>query len=451
MRYADVRRPVHRRAHPGWARATVVACALASALVAVPGSTATASSATGTTAEAELPATASPSARTAVSGRWRITAYDFGTLGGNRSEPFDVNARGLVTGVSVDADGVSRPVFGVPGRGLRAVPGASDDLQPEDLSDAGAIAGVVFRGGMSVAALWATGRQTLPDGETERGAGVAVREDGVALYNRLRWLGCGSNCSVVVPTECRTLDLTAPGSASQPLPPPPSGSWGDWHGCIDVSRRGTILGAMGLPPTQGFLVREGNTTLLPSSARGATVRLHGITDADDVLAEVGVTVPNEDGSARYTTRALRLVNGAWAELPLPAGSVELDASLPTRGEHAGNGRHDMIGQYSRDGSGVRQPVVWRGGTTPVLLPHLGQGGEAAAINERGDVVGSVYSPEGPYRATLWRGGERIDLSAVLGDTGQPSTAKWITDSGLIVGTRLTNSGQRIMAWSVTPA
>jgi probable HAF family extracellular repeat protein len=73
------------------------------------------------------------------------------------------------------------------------------------------------------------------------------------------------------------------------------------------------------------------------------------------------------------------------------------------------------------------------------LPTLGGRNNAAyAINERGDVVGAVETPEGD-RAVLWRNGQLIDL----GFSGRPLD---MNNRGDIVGETTESGDSRAFLW-----
>jgi len=93
------------------------------------------------------------------------------------------------------------------------------------------------------------------------------------------------------------------------------------------------------------------------------------------------------------------------------------------------------------------PVVLMGGTERVVLPDLGEGGYANDINESGVVIGSVIS-NGNYRAARWVGGKLEVLAVPEFET--PDGIVWtlansVNSSGVVTGT------VRGMAGSGTPS
>src|SRR5207302_7092422 len=75
-----------------------------------------------------------------------------------------------------------------------------------------------------------------------------------------------------------------------------------------------------------------------------------------------------------------------------------------------NDRGQVIGSIASLGS--ETPVVWRNGKT-TLLPTAGPDfTQVTAINDRGEILGQALPPRGgtgPGHVLLWRNGKRLDL------------------------------------------
>ncbi len=96
--------------------------------------------------------------------------------------------------------------------------------------------------------------------------------------------------------------------------------------------------------------------------------------------------------------------------------------------------------------GDRLPAVWRDGIAVFLeIPDGEQYGTAAAINNVGQVVGSVReSLHGPSRAVLWEDGAAVELSNLEGS--DRSRAVGINERGQIIGISIVDSQSRAVLW-----
>ena len=96
------------------------------------------------------------------------------------------------------------------------------------------------------------------------------------------------------------------------------------------------------------------------------------------------------------------------------------------------------GARAADDDSRSLPVVWDSPTaTPVALPTV-NGGSASAINSNGQIVGLENFPVGAGSVpALWENGELI----VLPDLGNGGYANDINESGVIVGSVVTEAGE----------
>jgi probable HAF family extracellular repeat protein len=76
-------------------------------------------------------------------------------------------------------------------------------------------------------------------------------------------------------------------------------------------------------------------------------------------------------------------------------------------------------------------LLWKGGKLTVLATLGGDYSVAAAINDRGEVVGASLAADGLGHAVLWKDTKAIDLG--LGPLGGNAQAKGINNVGLVVG------------------
>lgn len=415
--------------------------------------------------------TDAPTSKTITAGKWRITALDLGTLGGTTITPTDVNSWGAIVGTSETADGKTYPFVGHPLVGVAPLPGAPEYFKPAKVTDGGLVAGreaVYSATAPTNAEVWAQGASTRPLG-SDWSVATDAAENGTVLVSHVVRGGAGSNNGFEFQVDCLTYAATTAGAAPASVPAAADGV--KPARCLGITRDGrTVISAQSSLPTAGNLIRttNGASTVIPFRTFGDySSEVSAVTEFGDVLGSVTSYVPDptRPGERVYAEVPLRVVDDVWQKLPRPAGVDESFGITPVRDPHAGNIRHDLIGNVIDRGSaepGYRG-VVWRGGTRPEVL--RAPGGLAAvltAINGRGEVAGSSQlmaedAEEGgttPPHAMLWRDGSAIDLGAAVG-AEQNTRAKWITESGVVVGTHEVSDGTaeftRLVAWVVTPA
>lgn len=238
----------------------------------------------------------------------------------------------------------------------------------------------------------------------------------------------------------------------------------------------------------GRLAQPGQSTGLPAALvfeRGATqpvagpagtsyASLLGVNDAGTVVgAANGPTavrafagtragasrelppLPGDSASVAYAInnigQAVGYSSGAGGERAVswtPAGQPT--ALLAPRGAQARayglNQRGDIVGVAGN--ASARRPVLWTAGgaiNELSVLPGFAVG-EAAWVNNRGDVVG--YSATGAElrHATLWPAtGGAVDIGTLAG--GSASQAFGINDAGAVVGSSESTHGWRAFIWN----
>ena len=232
----------------------------------------------------------------------------------------------------------------------------------------------------------------------------------------------------------------------------------------------TGLGVLAGAPADGesWPVAINDTGTVAGSSSAAGGAFHAFVWRSGKLVDLG-TLPgkrnseavdvNNDGSVTGNSYASR-ASGSGALVAVRAfvwqGARLRDlGSLGGRSTSAAaiNDRGQIVG-WSETKTGVRHAFVWTNGRMRDLgtLPQR-RYCEAVAINTRGEIAGSCYSGLSPdtqppglrwppgeayrktdLRAFVWRNGT---LTAVTPDTTAPSIAVAISDSGQVIGDTLT--------------
>jgi uncharacterized membrane protein len=125
---------------------------------------------------------------------------------------------------------------------------------------------------------------------------------------------------------------------------------------------------------------------------------------------------------------IRNADGSLLHLPAVAGELTLTGF---------NNQGTLIGNIAIPGFSQAQPVAWRNGGAMELLPFAGEGGFAAGINNRGDIVGYRYGVpgSGPVGFIQWADGSGLQTF----DNYRP---RMINDQGLVIGGRTGEFGAR---------
>ena len=111
--------------------------------------------------------------------------------------------------------------------------------------------------------------------------------------------------------------------------------------------------------------------------------------------------------------------GVMSPLATPAGLRSVATAINGNGQVAG-------GVF---GGGRVRPAVWSGGAL-TILPTLGLGGAALAMDRFGTVVGWVKPRAGGLHAAMWRQRRLIDLGEVR---DSPTTASAISNRSEVAG------------------
>jgi probable HAF family extracellular repeat protein len=109
-----------------------------------------------------------------------------------------------------------------------------------------------------------------------------------------------------------------------------------------------------------------------------------------------------------------------------------------------NNSNEAVGAEILPVTSDYEPAFWKDGKLTILPSPAGySAGEAEAINDDGDVVGTIGDPSGQGHASLWRDGRFIDINSLL----LPETslflgeARGINDIGQIVALGRDSAGR----------
>jgi probable HAF family extracellular repeat protein len=214
---------------------------------------------------------------------------------------------------------------------------------------------------------------------------------------------------------------------------------------MDINNHGDVVGScwwpIGLPVLGGttsmhqlggdvFLWRNGKRIKLSATTATEFVAFGAkINDAGQVIFQT-------EGFPTGPNRSWFWDDGVTTEM----GPFELFVQHPPS-DRMFNTHGQVVGTTKV--SGYEHPILWQNGKT-IELGGLSQFGEAAAINERGQVVGVSGTIAGPSHAFLWENGVMRDLGTLDGD--DQSAAWTISDDGRVTGTSGPHGSARMFVW-----
>lgn len=189
-----------------------------------------------------------------------------------------------------------------------------------------------------------------------------------------------------------------------------------------VNNRGQIVGraaggACG-PHQEAVVWEEGHISCLG--------RLGGTQSIARAINEVGIVV-GSFRDAEDETKAFRWIEGeGMTEIPGRPGLRTIAQDVNDLGEVVGALTQGLGDDFTSTA------VVWDATGRIRDLGLFDARTSARAINNRGDVVGNVISPEGVSRAVMWTAeGDVLDLGAA---SGAPwSAAQDLNDGGVVIG------------------
>jgi probable HAF family extracellular repeat protein len=182
-----------------------------------------------------------------------------------------------------------------------------------------------------------------------------------------------------------------------------------------------------------FLWRNGQMSALPmlggNNGQASAMNNHGQITG---FAENGIVDSTCPANATNNRIALPVI---WEDgKPRALSTVGTDPD----GEANAINEHGQAVGYSGNCSTALHAVLWGKNGTALPLPDLGTGGFAFGINNQGQIVGDVASPDGTtFYAALWRNGAITNLHTLPGDFA--AIASGINDKGQVVGSTLDSS------------
>lgn len=317
-----------------------------------------------------------------------IPGHDLGSLGGpgTPSQAADINNAGVVVGVSQNRDGLSRAF-----RWTRS--GGMEDLGTLPGSPRSGATRIVDNG------------QILGWSEVEEGAVVPVRWNAAGRIERLD--------IPPVPDAYFSNDVADFSQRGEVVGSAIGDAMHGWYwsratGTVDlrdqvpsctenfayaINAHGTVTGAacsgLGYPMAYTWSLDRGYQFLDIGEFPESVAFGLAISDAGTVGGFIDVRLAGQPAPA------------IW---PSGKGLVRLP-NLPNQypwGQVNGVNDRDIAVGFSTDSTGAWQPVAWPNARTLVLLRTAErQGGAAAAINNRGQIVGWGASASGVTHAMLW--------------------------------------------------
>jgi probable HAF family extracellular repeat protein len=209
-----------------------------------------------------------------------------------------------------------------------------------------------------------------------------------------------------------------------------------------INERGQVVGAHGPHPA---LWEKGKVRDLGALRKGELGRAVAINDRGQVvgrLYSVWSWGDNDAHSMDFSTpflwqrgrlRDLGLLSGPVKSWPPPYGEGSWGG-----GAAAINNRGQIVG-WSDTRGGDSHAALWQNGKMRDLGTLGGDRSFAVAINDRGQVIGSSTTRSGDQHAFLWEKGTMRDLGTLGGASSEPAA---INDRGQVVGSADTGAKNR---------
>jgi probable HAF family extracellular repeat protein len=356
-------------------------------------------------------------------------ARDLGKVG-TTSTAVDINEQGRVVG-TIDAsiwgkterhafqwgEGRIRDLGTLPLSGLAGdIPTISEAVA---INDRGQIIGTSYpneNDPVISAFLWSAGRMN------ELGCPASAQNSGVSAINRrgqiVGWCGDeppwqGGPTRAVLWQDGKPRDLGTLGGSSV---------------AVGINEHAQIVGTSG---RHAFLWQNGKMTSLGALPAARTTSAVAINDRGQVVGTSG-------------RHAFLWQHGKMTDLGALRGRRFSEAvGINSRGEIIGL----SFTSFDARLAGAYRAVVWQKGRIRDLGTLGGRSSDAAAINERGQIVGASATRSGAYHAFIWENGRMTDLGTLARAKGSGAVA--INERGQVVGSStMRNHKTHAVLWTL---
>lgn len=215
---------------------------------------------------------------------------------------------------------------------------------------------------------------------------------------------------------------------------------GDRSEAMAINASGQVVGSSTLASgaTRAFLYTRGTMVDLGTLPGGTASEAAGISDQGHVVGTSGINAYGPQ--FREARQGFVWQGGAMQSV----GAIFCPCTYNRRYGSSEVRAIDASGQVVGDsgtsrGETVRHAFTWRDGAMQDLSPAGSAVSRALAINEAGQIVGSIDG-----RATLWQGGDARDLGTLPGDAS--SAAHGINAAGHAVGVSSGSAQARAVLW-----
>jgi probable HAF family extracellular repeat protein len=222
-----------------------------------------------------------------------------------------------------------------------------------------------------------------------------------------------------------------------------------------VNNRGWVVGFAHDPDStvfRAFLWQNGAATDLGTlgGPNGAAASLNERGEVTG-LAETSTPDPLGEDSCGFGTHLICLPfvwkDGLMTPLPTLGGNNGFATGINNQGQVVGGAENTTPDPTCPSPSTILEikPVVWEKGEIQQELPTIGgdPDGFASAINDNGQAVGPTGDCTSNFHAVLWNKGTPTDLGTLSGSVLRPAA---INNKGQIVGFAFTPDGLRAFLW-----
>ncbi len=352
----------------------------------------------------------------------RLGVRRLGTLGGSYSFGNDINNRTQVVGAAGNPGDFDRPFLWTPGQGMRNLGTlGGDHAAATGVNDRSDVTGVGLNKSNTAdrAFLWI-------DGRGMRGLGTLGGRNSFATeVNDQRQVTGDSD----LPNGKDRAFLWSPGEGMRSLGNLGAESNDVW--AQDINNATQVVGTIWirgftedpeyLPPHRPFIwTPERGMRKLPTLG-GENARPFSINERGDIVGFSNV----ESGR---TVAALWRANGRTVKLGTLGGDEAAAFGI--------NNDRVVVG-FSLTAEGLALPFVWtrESGMQPLRIAGVGGNeGEATAVNENNEISGTIFRPDAPPVAVLWRPREdQVATSTMDAEDAYTMTVTGVVEPRAVLG------------------